>query len=56
MANRSKRNPLRTNPNTAGFALHPTKGYRRVAIRRVVAQGRIPHMVSIWSRLGAAVR
>lgn len=35
---------------------HPTKGNRRISLRRVMAQGRMPHMVAIWSKLGAAVR
>lgn len=40
----------------AVIAVHPTKGKRRISLRRVAAQGRIAAFVDIWSRLGASVR
>lgn len=54
MASSSKR-PLRRTNGYASVAYHPTKGFRRISFRRVVAQGRMPHMIATWAKLGAAV-
>lgn len=55
MAASSIRKPSRCKA-PAALAYHPTKGRRRVSLKRIAAQGRMPRMVSIWSKLGASVR
>nr|WP_294850082.1 hypothetical protein [uncultured Sphingomonas sp.] len=55
MAARSKRR-LQDCKGLVAITVHPTKGYRRISASRIVAQGRIPHMIRTWSLLGAAVQ
>lgn len=36
--------------------LHPTKGFRRIAGRRVEAQAKLPFFVVRWAQIAAAVQ
>jgi hypothetical protein len=54
MASSSKRR-LRDTNALAAVSYHPTKGFRRVSLLRVIAQSKIEQHRKIWSKLGAAV-
>lgn len=38
------------------FTLHPTKGFRRIAGRRLEAQAKMPFFAIRWSQIAAVVR
>lgn len=54
MATSSKRALRRTDGNAVSV-YHPTKGYRRVSLKRLAAQAKMGRAIQTWSLIGAAL-